>query len=83
MILELRYHDVVETLVGARDLGLEPGKLGLHFPDLADKPDVLFFAHRAASIPLNRSPHPPEQGLAGETVPHTNDSPSAEPATQG
>ena len=111
MILKLGDHDVVEALVRARDLGLEPGKLGLHFPDLADKPDVLFFAHRAASIPLNRSPHPPEpgtgcarrpeygasgpasrakpspsppeQGLAGETVPHTNGSPSAEPATQG
>ena len=111
VILELGNHDVVEALVRARDLGLEPGKLGLHFPDLADKPDVLFFAHRAASIPLNRNPHPPEpgtgcarrpgygasgpasrakpspsppeQGLAGETVPHTNGSPSAEPATQG
>ena len=62
VILELGDHDVVEALVRARDLGLEPGKLGLHFPDLADKPDVLFFAHRAASIPLNRNPHPPEPG---------------------
>ena len=50
VILELGDHDVVEALVRARDLGLEPGKLGLHFPDLADKLHVV--VHRPASTPL-------------------------------
>ena len=39
-----------------------------------------------ASGPASRAkpnPSPPEQGLAGETVPHTSGNPSADPATQG
>ena len=52
MILELRDHDVVEPLIGARDLGLEPGQFGLHFPYLAHKLDVLLTAHSPASTLL-------------------------------
>lgn len=46
-------HDVIKTLIRARNLGLEPGKLGLHFSDLTNKLHVI--VHYAFSLFLIHS----------------------------